>query len=87
MQEEQYYPVSFDDDDELGFFSIFDGYNEASHDFEKKTLLIDSSDDEHEDEGLDSSDEEMDLKVKWKASTKTTMNKYERFSFLFELPC
>ena len=84
MPEDYYYPITLDDD-ELGFFSIFDGYNEGSYDQEKKSLLLDSSDEgEDEEEGLESSDDEMDLKKKWKASTiKTTMNKYGWFcSFL-----
>ena len=91
MPDDLCYPVSFDNDDDLGFFSIFDGYDEGSHELEKKRFLIDSSDDEDEelqkDEGeeLDSSDEEMELKKKWKASTKTTMDKYERISLSLKL--
>ncbi|CAB3984698.1 Hypothetical predicted protein [Paramuricea clavata] len=79
MPEDYYYPIALDDD-ELGFFSIFDGYNEGSYDQEKQSLLLESSD-ESEDEGLESSDDEMDLKKKWKASIiKTTMNKDQMLS-------
>ena len=87
MPEDCYYPVTFDDDDDIGFFSIFDGYNEASFEMEKISLLVDSSEEESEkedddQEGLGSSDEE-DLKKKWKASTKTTMNKYASVNHQF----
>ena len=78
MPEDYYYPIVLDDD-ELGFFSIFDGYDETSYDQENKGLLESSDEEPSEGEELAaSSDEEGDLQKKWKASTKTTMNKYVR---------
>ena len=75
-----------DNDDELGFFSLFDGYDEANYDPEKRNLLPESSDEEDEiceeeeveeevEEKLNSSEDEEDMRIKWKASTKTTMSK------------
>ncbi len=83
MFEDDYYPLTFDDDDELGFFSIFDDYNEASHELEKRSLLVDSPDEVVEkQEEVESSDDEVDLKKKWKVSVKTIMNKYDRFYYM-----
>ncbi|XP_028408296.1 uncharacterized protein LOC114530891 isoform X2 [Dendronephthya gigantea] len=83
---EDYY-IPLDDDDELGFFSIFDGYDEANYDHEKKSLLLESSDEEDKicegeevKEELDSSEDEEEMKMKWKASTKTTMSKEQMLS-------
>lgn len=76
MPEDDLYPITFDDD-ELGFGSIFDGYNETLCDEKRSSLLVDfDDDDEEEEEEKGSSDEEADLKKKWKSSTKTTLNKY-----------
>lgn len=77
MPEDDLYPITFDDD-ELGFGSIFDGYNETLCDEKRSSLLVDFDDDdeEEEEEEKGSSDEEADLKKKWKSSTKTTLNKY-----------
>ena len=75
MSDDFYQSISFDDD-ELGFFSIFDGYDEAAHDVGKGNLSLESSDEEpNEADGAHSSDEENFIQKKWKASTKSLMNK------------
>ena len=68
IPEDAFSPITIDDD--MEFYSIFDGYKELQPLGDEKRQ---PEDDDDEDA---SSDDEADLRKKWKASTKTTIDKY-----------
>lgn len=63
-------PLTLEDLYDIGYLSIFDGYDAALHD------VIDQPLPDNMDEGDDNAREKkQDMTKKWKAPVKTTMNK------------